>query len=351
MGISSVNIGVQARPWVVIVTSSKAPGTGGIQAWSLGLAEDAVAAGWRVTKWGLRSSDFRGAVRGARGVFRANQIVFCSWKYFFVLSPILVVRWLLGKAPRIQVLVHGLELADLRAGHVIVVNILAKALKVTFVANSSFTRSRARKQGLGGRWECQAPRVVLPDMAPRVEGFSNKQVVAVTRLFDRKNLFRAIDAVVMLNSRGAGLKFQIIGDGPLRGALQAYAEKTSEGKVELLGAVSEEEKWRWLQRADVFVLPSVDRQEGGDFEGYGLALIEANWAGVPVVAGPSGGMPEAVRPGQTGYVSDGSAAGIAGAIKMLLDEPLPVGPIRSWAMRHRAGVGAFGSEFFNRGGH
>ena len=57
-----------------------------------------------------------------------------------------------------------------------------------------------------------------------------------------------------------------------------------------------------LQRADVFALPMRTRLAGLNPEGLGLAAVEAAACGLPVVVGRSGGAPETVQPGQTGFV-------------------------------------------------
>lgn len=243
-------------------------------------------------------------------------------------------------------LMHGLELADLHPRGLRTLNRAVADFRVRLVANSTFTLQKAQAAGVSGELECCHPSVVLPELESQVKDTQSKRIVTVTRLVERKNLFRAIDAVAALNRKGADLEYWIIGEGPLQGALTDYANTYGGGRVYLLGAVDKPTKWRRLQSADVFVLPSVDSVNGDDFEGYGLALIEANWAGVPVVAGSSGGMPEAVQSGRTGYVSDGTTAGIAECIGRLIDSPPPFQALRDWAARHRAGSKVADSGFF-----
>jgi len=71
--------------------------------------------------------------------------------------------------------------------------------------------------------------------------------------------------------------------------------------------------------ADVFAMPCRTRGAGMDVEGLGIVYLEASATGVPVVAGRSGGAPETVQPGRTGYVVDGrSTEQIADAISRIL---------------------------------
>src|SRR5690606_28136527 len=74
---------------------------------------------------------------------------------------------------------------------------------------------------------------------------------------------------------------------------------------------------------DVFAMPCRTRLGGLDAEGLGIVYLEASATGLPVVAGSSGGAPDAVRHGETGLVVDGrSPAEIAHALTELLSDPV-----------------------------
>ena len=90
--------------------------------------------------------------------------------------------------------------------------------------------------------------------------------------------------------------------------------------VSFLGEVSDEDLRRCYQQASVFVL--TPRQEGLQFEGFGLVYLEAGAYGLPVVGTRSGGVPDAVQDGRTGLLVDpDDVDGIAGAILRLLSDP------------------------------
>jgi phosphatidylinositol alpha-1,6-mannosyltransferase len=73
---------------------------------------------------------------------------------------------------------------------------------------------------------------------------------------------------------------------------------------------------------DVFAMPCRTRRGGLDVEGLGIVFLEAAATGLPVVAGNSGGAPDAVLEGETGYVVDGrSVAVVAGRVAELLLDP------------------------------
>jgi len=103
--------------------------------------------------------------------------------------------------------------------------------------------------------------------------------------------------------------------------LRAFVQEHGlEGSVSFLGALSPEDLARCYQGASLFVL--TPRQEGLRFEGFGLVYLEAGAYGLPVVATRSGGVPEAVKDGQTGIlVEPDDVAGAAEAILRLLSDP------------------------------
>jgi phosphatidylinositol alpha-1,6-mannosyltransferase len=87
-----------------------------------------------------------------------------------------------------------------------------------------------------------------------------------------------------------------------------------------LGAVSDTELSHQYQDASVFVL--TPEQEGLHFEGFGLVYLEAGAYGLPVVGTQTGGVPDAVREGITGFlVRPGDVDEIAAAALRLLDDP------------------------------
>jgi glycosyltransferase involved in cell wall biosynthesis len=114
---------------------------------------------------------------------------------------------------------------------------------------------------------------------------------------------------------------ELVGDGPLREELVAIADRLGLGdRVTFHGALPEPEVIAHLDRADLFVLPSIVTPEGNS-EGLPVVLMEAMAAGAPVVATRITGVPELVRDGETGLLvgpADSSALG-AGIAAVLAD--------------------------------
>ena len=93
----------------------------------------------------------------------------------------------------------------------------------------------------------------------------------------------------------------VIGDGPLREELAEKARKTL-NKFTFLGTQPVSTVKAWLNRARVFCVPSIVARSG-DAEGFGMVFAEAQAMGTPVVSFSSGGVPEAVAHGKTGFLA------------------------------------------------
>ena len=150
-------------------------------------------------------------------------------------------------------------------------------------------------------------------------------VVCVSRLVPRKGqdmLIRALPAVRRAVPDAALL---IVGDGPHRAALERLTDVLGlRDAVVFTGAKPWAELPPYFATGDVFAMPTRTRRAGFEVEGLGIVYLEASATGLPVIAGDSGGAPDAVQDGTTGYVVDGrSANAIAGRVSaLLLDKPL-----------------------------
>jgi phosphatidylinositol alpha-1,6-mannosyltransferase len=145
-------------------------------------------------------------------------------------------------------------------------------------------------------------------------------VLSVARLVRRKGIDALLEAWVKVRDAVPTAHLVVGGHGPDGGLLRARADVLGIARaVTWLGRVPDE----WLPdlyaAADVFALPA--RNEGADVEGFGLVFLEAGAAGLPVVAGREGGVPDAVLDGRTGVLVDPrDPADIAGAIVALLHD-------------------------------
>jgi phosphatidylinositol alpha-1,6-mannosyltransferase len=152
---------------------------------------------------------------------------------------------------------------------------------------------------------------------------------------------RVLDQV---SDRAALPELVLVGDGPQRPRLQGLIDRLGlPAAVRITGAVPRTQVLVELRRADVFALPMRTRLAGLNPEGLGLAAIEAAACGLPVLVGNSGGAPETVLPGRTGFVLDPhDPIGLADRLTAVLADPV-VGRAMGAAGRRFVGE-RFGAE-------
>jgi colanic acid/amylovoran biosynthesis glycosyltransferase len=126
-------------------------------------------------------------------------------------------------------------------------------------------------------------------------------ILFVGRLIEKKGCHDLLRAMKKVAVRYPEVKLNIIGDGPQKGELEAFARQENL-RVEFCGAQPPEVVRRNLDSALIFSMPSV-RASNGDSEGLGIVNLEAQACGVPVVGTWHGGIPEAVEHGVTGLLS------------------------------------------------
>jgi len=113
----------------------------------------------------------------------------------------------------------------------------------------------------------------------------------------------------------------LVGDGPYAPALKRLAQRLGvAGDVLFTGPVPWPELPAYYDAADVFAMPCRTRRAGLDVEGLGIVYLEASATGLPVIGGDSGGAPDAILDGESGYVvRDGHS--VATRIIELLTDP------------------------------
>lgn len=147
-------------------------------------------------------------------------------------------------------------------------------------------------------------------------------ILSVGRLVPKKGFSDLIAACAILLEQGITFRCEIVGEGPLRAALQAdIARRGLDKQVALRGAMTHSQLVSLYQMADMFAL-SPQVTEDGDRDGIPNVIAEAMASGVPVVSTAISGIPELVWDDMTGLlVLPQSPTELANAMRRLLDEP------------------------------
>ncbi|PRY50477.1 phosphatidylinositol alpha-1,6-mannosyltransferase [Geodermatophilus tzadiensis] len=199
---------------------------------------------------------------------------------------------------------------------------------------SEYTHSRLAP-ALAGRTQLAqlSPGVDVDLFTPAADGSGVRRrhglgegpvVVCVSRLVPRKGQDVLVAAWPRVLARHPGARLLLVGGGPLETELRReVAARGLERSVVLAGPVPPARLPEHYAAGDVFAMPCRTRRGGLDVEGLGMVYLEAAACGLPVVAGTSGGAPEAVRDGRTGTVvgDPRDPAAVADAVTALLDDP------------------------------
>ncbi len=253
---------------------------------------------------------------------RAKRIVFVS-HVFPVGTAALLARFVCGG--EYVVLFHGLDLRLARTGwKQWLLGYICRSAKVLIV-NSEATRQELLHLLPHTQPFILLPAIEQPQLPIRQKarellgvGADEKIVLTIARLVPRKGIDKAIEAMARIQ-QDESVRYVILGDGPDFRRLEELTMKCKIA-VDWVRHANDDCKQLWLTAANVFLLPA--RDEGSDVEGFGMVFLEAAWAGLPSVAGRSGGVSEAVIDGKTGLlVNPTSVDEIVGAVNSLLNNP------------------------------
>jgi len=142
----------------------------------------------------------------------------------------------------------------------------------------------------------------IEDLKRRYNLVGRKVIMTIGRLVKRKGVDTMLSALEFLGREKTNdWRYVVLGAGPDEEYLKNICrQKGLTASVIFAGAVSEEDKWAWLNLCDLFAMPT--RNMAGDFEGFGIVYLEANLAGKPVLATGSGGVADAVLNGTNGFL-------------------------------------------------
>jgi phosphatidylinositol alpha-1,6-mannosyltransferase len=280
--------------------------------------------------------------RRAAGILAEHD---CDTVLFGAAAPLGLLAPALRRAGarRIVALTHGHEAgwAALPGARSLLRRIGDEVDVVTYLGGYFRVRlARALSAQAAGRMVRLAPGVDTAAFRPGAGGAAIRRqlglagrpvVLCVSRLVPRKGqdtLLRAwpqVRAAAGQAASGApgGPVLLLVGDGPYRAGLGRLAGRLRVAdSVVFTGPVSWADLPAYYDAADVFAMPCRTRRHGLDVEGLGIVYLEASATGLPVIGGDSGGAPDAILPGESGYVvPGGDVAAVAGRLIQLLGDP------------------------------
>ncbi|MGA2074192.1 MAG: glycosyltransferase [Terriglobia bacterium] len=194
-----------------------------------------------------------------------------------------------------------------------------------FICVSNFMREQAMAKGFpASKTVVHYTGIDTDFFHPNPQTARVPVVLFVGRLVQEKGCTYLIRAMARVQKFVPEARLVIIGDGPLREDLRLQAARTLKN-YHFLGAQSAEIVRHWMNRATVFCTPSV-------MEGFGMVFAEAQAMGLPIAGFETGGVPEAVAHGETGFlVATRDWQELASKLVMLLKAP------DLWARFSRAG--------------
>ncbi|GAA1703804.1 glycosyltransferase family 4 protein [Fodinicola feengrottensis] len=219
---------------------------------------------------------------------------------------------------------HGHEAAWSPVARPLLKRIAAACDAVTFLGDFTFG---ALETAMAGSRLVRLPPGVDPEVfQPSVSGKSVRElyglgdrpvIVCVSRLVRRKGQDVLIKALPLIRREVPDVALLLVSGGADERRLRRLADRD----VFFAGAVEDAALPEYFAAGDVFAMPCRTRLGGLNVEGLGIVYLEASACGLPVVAGRSGGAPEAVQDGITGYVVDGrSVASVAEKVTALLTD-------------------------------
>jgi len=192
------------------------------------------------------------------------------------------------------------------------------------VSSAEYAESSPVLPDFREKWRVIPYGIDCPEVNARRAPFSDPSREPQYLFLGRLVPYKGVSVLIRAMRRAPGRAW-IAGSGPLEDRLRREAAEAGVAdRVEFLGSLTEEEKWKWLEACDVLVLPSVTRAEA-----FGIVLLEAMAMGRPVVVSD---LPTGIR----ALVQDGVngrrfAPGDDDALAEVLKE-LAADPRRAWRM-------------------
>jgi phosphatidylinositol alpha-1,6-mannosyltransferase len=336
---------------ILLVTNDFGPRTGGIETFVIGLLER--ISDHEVTVFTSRQGDTSEYDQqwfekfGVRVIRDRSKILLPSWRVsravkevvashkieivvFGAAAPLALMSSALRKSgvKKIIALTHGHEVwwAKIFPFNLAIKRIGKSVDHLTYLGE--FTRqaiSKALTDKSAKEMVKIAPGIDTAHFIPQPDAMQKRKelglqdkkiIISVGRLVHRKGQDKLIEAMPDVLRKIPNAHLLIVGVGPYKNHLEKLVNKLSlKENVTFAGRIMYDRLPSYLSAADLFAMPSRSRFFGLEVEGLGIVYLEASACGIPVVAGNSGGAPDAVLEGVTGLCVDGTnVAEIASAL-------------------------------------
>ncbi len=193
------------------------------------------------------------------------------------------------------------------------------------LVNTEFAKTQYMSLGVdGGKIRILPQGINLNDFPFKVRPFPAGEinVLTVGRFHPDKGQKYALTAVATMIKQGANLRYRMVGNGPDRVVLEELSKELGiEEKVDFYSGLTDEELRAIYAGSHIFILPSLKSEDGFHEETQGVVLQEAQAAGLITIATNTGGIPECIDNGVSGFlVDDRSADAIAEALQLVIDK-------------------------------
>ena len=168
-----------------------------------------------------------------------------------------------------------------------------------------------------------APVSDAQQLKKELELDQKRVIVSVGRLVHRKGQDTLVEALPSILKEFPEAHLLFVGVGPHLEYIHKRAIQLGVlNNISFVGRVQYDELPRFICVGEIFAMPSRSRLAGLEVEGLGIVYLEASACGLPVVGGRSGGAPDALLEGETGYAVDGlKPVDVAAAVIKLLNDP------------------------------
>jgi len=168
-----------------------------------------------------------------------------------------------------------------------------------------------------------SPRTDIAALRKKLDLEGKRVIVSVGRLVHRKGQDTLVEAMPKIVSEFPDVHLLFVGVGPHLEYIHKRAVQLGVlSNISFVGRVPYDEIPQFISLGEVFAMPSRSRLAGLEVEGLGIVYLEASACGLPVVGGKSGGAPDALLEGETGFAVDGrNPSDVADAILHLLRDP------------------------------